>query len=76
MAAIPLNRGDVYCHRSAGGGGAGPPHERDPARVLEDVLDGKVTVEAARTSYGVVLALQPPAVDEAATQSLREGMGR
>lgn len=76
MEAIPLGRGDLYCHRSAGGGGAGPPHERDPARVLEDVLDGKVTVEAARDSYGVVLALQPPAVDEAATQALREGMGR
>ena len=32
------------------------PFERDPAAVLEDVLDGKVSVAAARERYGVVIA--------------------
>lgn len=72
-AAVGLRRGDVYRHVSAGGGGVGPALERDPARVLEDVLDGKVTPEAARDRYGVVLAAGPPAVDEPATKTLREG---
>ncbi len=72
MAAIGLRQGDVYRHVSAGGGGVGSPFERDPARVLEDVLDGKVTVAAARERYGVAVSLAPPAVDERGTLALRE----
>lgn len=72
MAAIGLRQGDVYRHVSAGGGGVGSPFERDPARVLEDVLDGKVTVAAARERYGVAVSLAPPAVDERDTLALRE----
>ena len=55
MEALQLRRGDVFHHVSAGGGGSGSPFERDPALVLEDVLDGKVSVEAARERYGVVV---------------------
>ncbi len=76
MAASDLRRGDVYRHVSAGGGGVGPALERDPVRVLEDVLDGKVTVEAARSRYGVVLGLDPPTVDETATTALRQELRR
>jgi N-methylhydantoinase B len=36
-----------------GGGGYGDPRERDPQRVLRDVQDGFVTIEAARRDYGV-----------------------
>jgi N-methylhydantoinase B/oxoprolinase/acetone carboxylase alpha subunit len=32
-----LKRDDVFRHLMAGGVGFGPPHERDPARVLADV---------------------------------------
>ncbi|HEY3080605.1 MAG TPA: hydantoinase B/oxoprolinase family protein [Chloroflexota bacterium] len=53
MRAIPLKKGDLFRHDMAGGGGFGDPLERDPARVREDVLDGKVSVEAARRDYGV-----------------------
>ena len=56
MEALQLRRGDVFHHVSAGGGGSGPAFERDPALVLEDVLDEKVSVEAARERYGVVIA--------------------
>ena len=66
MSAITVTRGDTYCHISAGGGGFGTPLDRDPASVLDDVLDGKVGLAAARDLYGVVLSADPPAVDAAA----------
>jgi N-methylhydantoinase B len=71
MAAIGVKRGDTYLHVSAGGGGMGSPFERDPETVLADVLDGKVTAEAARELYGVALAGEPYAVDAAVTAALR-----
>lgn len=36
-------------------GGFGDPRNRDPEKVLEDVLDGFTTAEAARRDYGVEL---------------------
>jgi N-methylhydantoinase B len=50
---LPLERGDSLSCATGGGGGYGPPAERDPAAVLEDVADGFVSVEAARRLYGV-----------------------
>jgi N-methylhydantoinase B len=38
-----------------GGGGYGNPFERDPERVLQDVVDGYTTIEAAERDYGVVI---------------------
>jgi len=45
--------GDRIVMREAGGGGFGDPRRRDPARVLDDVRAGPVSVEAARRDYGV-----------------------
>ncbi|UGS38557.1 hydantoinase B/oxoprolinase family protein [Capillimicrobium parvum] len=60
-----------------GGGGYGPPHERDPRRVLRDVREGYETVQRARDVYGVVLTGTVDddtlAVDDEATRALREG---
>ncbi|MGI9522570.1 MAG: hydantoinase B/oxoprolinase family protein [Hyphomicrobiaceae bacterium] len=36
-----------------GAGGYGPPENRDPAAIGYDLLDGYVTADAARESYGV-----------------------
>jgi N-methylhydantoinase B len=68
-----LRGGDVYRHIMSGGGGFGDPHEREPARVLEDVLDEKMTPAHAEQAYGVVLATGPDglAVDEVATAARR-----
>lgn len=44
---------------SAGGGGYGDPLDRDPERVLEDVVDEWISPERARAAYGVVLAGDP-----------------
>lgn len=74
MSAIALRRGDIYRHVAAGGGGFGSPLERDPRMILEDVLDGKVTVEAARAVYGVVLSLDPPSVDGEGTVAARSAL--
>ena len=52
MFSTTIGEGDVYVHRTAGGGGWGDPRERDPAAIAEDVADGKVTPEAAAEAYG------------------------
>ena len=69
MQAFTLEQGDRFTHVSAGGGGFGAPRERDPEAVLADVLDGKVSPQAARERYGVVI--EEGAVDMAATRALR-----
>jgi N-methylhydantoinase B len=50
---VPVEAGDRFRVLSAGGGGRGEPHRREPERVREDVFDGFVTPEAARQIYGV-----------------------
>jgi N-methylhydantoinase B len=48
----PLAGGDVVSFRLNGGGGYGEASQRDPKAVADDVADGYVTPEAARTIYG------------------------
>ena len=43
----PLLRDQAIRHVTAGAGGYGDPLLRDPARVLDDVRNGKVSVQAA-----------------------------
>jgi N-methylhydantoinase B len=43
-----------------GGGGYGDPRERDPQRVLADVVDGYVSIEAAERDYGVRIRYAGP----------------
>jgi N-methylhydantoinase B len=64
--------GDTVRTVSPCGGGYGEPLERDPQRVLDDVLDGFVSVRNAREQYGVVLA--DGTVDADATEELRREM--
>ncbi len=71
MEAIDLRAGDVLRIQTAGGGGWGDPLEREPARVLEDVLDEKLDAELVRRCYGVVIDPESSSVDEAATAELR-----
>ena len=65
--------GDVISFQLSGSGGYGNPLERDPARVLDDVLDGYVSLEQARTGYGVVIDPATMAVNTRATEVLRHG---
>ena len=59
---------------TAGGGGYGSPLEREPERVLRDVIDGKVTQTAAAEVYGVVIDPERRSIDQGATQRRRAGM--
>ena len=70
--------GDVISFQQSGAGGYGDPLARDPARVLDDVLDEYVSAEAARVEYGVVITGEgiDLRVDEAATATLRAGRRR
>ncbi|MFK7945577.1 MAG: hydantoinase B/oxoprolinase family protein [Paracoccaceae bacterium] len=62
--------GDTFLAVGPSAGGYGPARERDPQAVLEDVLDGIVSVESAASQYGVVIA--DGVVDAAATATLRQ----
>ncbi|MEO1687523.1 MAG: hydantoinase B/oxoprolinase family protein [Pseudomonadota bacterium] len=61
---MPMAEGDVFSRPTAGGGGYGDPLERDPAMVLEDVIDDYVSVERAEKDYGVVIKPVDPEVFE------------
>jgi len=50
-----LRAGDVVELSAAGGGGFGPPAERDREALARDVADGRVTAEHARSEYGVTV---------------------
>jgi N-methylhydantoinase B len=69
---IVLHPGDQLWEYIAGGAGYGDPLDREPERVLADVLDGKVSRDVARDTYGVALHAGGDAVDEVATKERRE----
>jgi N-methylhydantoinase B len=74
---VPMRKGDLFHHLMAGGGGYGEPLERDPALVLEDVVEEKVTRTHAADAYGVVIVDgTEPSVDAAATAELRAQLRR
>ena len=68
-----LNRGDVFRHIMAGGGGYGDPLKRTPELVLKDVIEEKVTIAGAREDYGVVIIKKAEEfiIDSIATKKLR-----
>jgi N-methylhydantoinase B len=70
---LTLHPGDQLWEYVAGGAGYGDPLERDPDRVRADVLDGKISREAARADYGVVLLLDG-GVDHDATKACRDAL--
>ena len=48
-----IEPGERFANQNPGGGGVGDPHERDRDKVLEDVRNGFVSVQAAWEEYGV-----------------------
>jgi N-methylhydantoinase B len=53
MYRASMAAGERFVNRTAGGGGHGDPLDRDPRAVVEDVIDGYVSAESARDTYGV-----------------------
>lgn len=78
FSGLRTEAGDVVTYYSPTGGGYGDPLERDPGKVLDDVLDDIIAVEDARNDYGVVLTNVDDgygwAVDPAGTEELRAQM--
>jgi N-methylhydantoinase B len=68
---VELAAGDVISYRTCGGGGYGPPEQRDPLLVLRDVREGKVSLHRARAVYGVAINPATWTVDAAETTRLR-----
>lgn len=60
-AVVTLPPDGVVRFEIAGGGGYGPARTRDPALVLADVVEGYVTIGAARRDYGVAILFDGPA---------------
>jgi N-methylhydantoinase B len=52
---VPVPAGTLLRLRTTGGGGWGDPFEREPERVLEDVIRGVVSEESALRDYGVMV---------------------
>jgi N-methylhydantoinase B len=65
-----LAPGEVFTMTWQGGGGYGDPLTRDPDAVARDVRENKVTVQAARAVYGVIVS--DGVVDPAATTAERD----
>jgi N-methylhydantoinase B len=57
---------------TCGGGGYGPPWERDPELVLRDVREEKISPARARDAYGVSVDTENWTVDLGETARLRE----
>ncbi len=73
---VRVRPGDRIVFRTAGGGGWGDPLERDPVWVRNDVARKLVSIELARSDYGIVLEGAGLVVDRPASQDLRDGMRR
>jgi len=76
IAARKLRSGDAIRLATGGGGGFGPPIERDPEAVQADVRNDLLTVEQAQELYAVVINRQTLDVEREATAALRARMKR
>jgi len=72
-STLDIEAGSKFAFRPAGGGGYGNPRHRPPETVRQDVMDGYVSVEAARETYGVAIDPQSFELDQEETERLRSG---
>ena len=70
----PFHRDDIWYHSWQAGGGYGDPLDRNPDLVINDVLNGAVSREAASDIYGVVVA--DGQIDLDATEQRRHELRR
>lgn len=71
--SLPLKKGDIIRVITPGAGGYGDPFRRSPELVLKDVVESKVSPQAAKKEYGVAIVFDGVhySVDETATAALR-----
>ncbi len=71
LAAYRFSSGEAFRIETGGGGGWGNPYARHIELVLNDVLDGYISTEEARSAYGVVIDPETKIIEHDATLSLR-----
>ena len=69
---LDVKPGDRIYHVVCASGGHGDPLEREPEKVLADVIDEKLTIGHAREQYAVVIDPQDLTVDWEQTAALRQ----
>jgi N-methylhydantoinase B len=70
ITVLEMKRGDLIRLVTPSGGGFGDPLQREPERVLRDVVGGWLTEQAAERDYGVVI--RDGVADAAATTAARQ----
>jgi N-methylhydantoinase B len=68
--------GTILFQQAGGGGGYGDPHKRDAHKVAWEVRNGIISIEQARSLYGVVVDADTFELDEEETERLRGRGGR
>lgn len=71
LSNFELQKGDIVSIRSGGGAGWGNPLERNPNLVLKDYKDGLISIENAKSIYGVFINLKKLEVDLEKTKKVR-----
>jgi N-methylhydantoinase B/oxoprolinase/acetone carboxylase alpha subunit len=74
LAAHRFAPGETFMFESTGGGGWGNPFTRAADRVLADVLDEYITIDAARSQYGVAIDSATSKELESETSQLRSAV--
>ena len=68
--SYPIKKGTVVTTYTGGGGGFGDSYDRDPRNVLEDVINGLVSIEKAKKDYKVIISGNM-SIDYSKTNDLR-----
>lgn len=68
---IVVQSGDQLVYSTAGAGGWGDPLDRDMAKVRKDVIANIVSLESARSDYGVIVDAVTFEVDTQGSEALR-----
>jgi N-methylhydantoinase B len=68
---VTVRHGEFLGKVSGGGGGVGDPREREPEKVLRDVINEVVTIHYARQVYGVAIDPDTLTIDWDETGRLR-----
>ena len=71
---VSVARNDLIRLETCGGGGYGPAWEREPALVLRDVRERKISADRARELYGVAIDSRSGTIDFSETDRLRSAL--